>query len=338
MILNSIKYGGVILFLVFLSSCKEQTKGNLIRLEDFPKRHSLEINKIIKNEAIGVTAVYTTNDYFLLLKRKSDYFFEVYSKKDTLKKVELCYRGQGPMDFIAPLYSAQFKDNAFFVFDRAKSVFSKINIDKSILENKIAIDTMINFSSVLNVQARDMFVTEVGKYLYSEDFEDCTYYLIDENKQNRTEIGNNYKLELSADKHHLSQKLSTYNNNRFASVYFSFPKIDFASVESKKVYKSIHFQGEIVIKDEKLEEYLQNTSFDAIDSTDEYVYCLYNDSRKEQDNSMILVFDWEANPVCIFHLPKYYTHFSVDKQGKYMYLINWETEEIAVFTTDEAIN
>lgn len=320
----------LLFFLSLLFSCKKQIEGRLVTLQEFPKKHFLSDTKTLNHETIGAIAVYSTNDYFLVLKHRSEYFFDVYSKKDRQKKKELCYRGQGPMDFIAPFYSGQFKDNTFFVFDRAKSMFSKISINKSILENKMVIDTIIDFSSVLKNQARDMFVTERGQYIYSEDFENCAYYVIDRDGNTQV-IDNSFELALSKMKYELSQKLSTYNEGRFASIYLSFPKVDFASVESKKVYESVHFQDEIVIKDEKIEDYVEKTFFDAIDSTSEYVYCLYNNSEKVGDNSIIMVFDWNANPVCVFYLPKYYTYFSVDKNEKNIYLLNWETEEVSIY-------
>lgn len=329
------KFYSFIIICLLLCSCNSTTiKQEIVEILDFPIQDTLMKYKIFPHETIGALRVCAIKDYLLIQKRKSSYYFDVYSKKDSLKKIELCYKGQGPMDFIAPFYSGQFEKNTFLIFDRAKSVFSKIDIDKSVLENKIIIDTMLNFSSFLDTQAREMFMIDTENYLYCADYEDCDFYLLNRDQSMSKKIKNDYKLTIPIYKHQLSQKTSTYKNHKIASVYYSFPKIDFISIDEGKVFKSMSFLEKISINKDNIGKYLDHIYFDDIDSTNDYVYCLCNNSKTPNSNSKILVFDWNGAPIALFYLPSYYTSFSIEQNGKVIYTLNWESEQMSIFDID----
>lgn len=320
-------------------SCNKTTiKEEVIKVIDFPIQDTLMTYKVFPHETIGALRVCVINDYLLIQKRKSSYHFDVYSKKDSLKKIELCYKGQGPMDFIAPFYSGQFENNTFLIFDRAKSVFSKIDIDRSVLESKIIIDTMLDFSSFLSTQAREMFAIDTENYLYCEDYNNCDFYLLNRKQNISKKFSNDYKMIIPQYEYQLSQKTSTYKKNKFASFYYSFPRIDFTSIDEGKIFKSISFLEKTNINKDNIKKYLDhtyfNTYFDAIDSTNDYVYCLSNNFKSPDSNSRILVFDWNGTPVALFYLPGYYTSFSIEQNGKAIYTLNWKNEQVSIFDID----
>lgn len=326
-------YISMLLFIFF--SCQEKKK--ILLIDNFPQEIDLQGERINSFDAtLGAISIFVTDDYWILQKRKSNYFFDVYSKKEGKKVLELGLRGQGPDDFLAPIYVRQFDKNNLWIFDRANSGFYQINIEESVLNNHIVLSKKTYFRSVLDNQARDMFVIDAHRYMYSKDVGNCAYWVYDDKTKQHHAIPNEYEAPIPQEYEYLlSQKMTVYNpqSKQFASIYFSYPKIEFGDVDSG-IFKSIGYKKEITSTHENSVQHTDDTYFDAVERTDKYVYCLYNDSGTPGEKSKILVFDWDGNPICLYKLSGYYTEFAVGQDDKTLHALNYEDEKgiVTIFT------
>ena len=336
----------ILLFGIVISlfSCAQRSKKHII-IRNFPKSYNLKGEHINSfDDVLFAMSIFTTEKYIVLRKNKSDYFYSIYLKKDKSFKLELCSKGKGPSEFLAPLYCGQSKDNSFWIFDRATSMFSKIDIEKSIIENKTVISDKKDLKPLIKFQLRDVFIIDSTRFLFSEDMADCPYYIYDIKDKKKVKVENNYEFKIpkQTDTHEFLQKMTVYNKTKqkFASAYYCFPVISFSSLSQGTFTSILYGNKDIKLNNNNLEKFKDNEYIYDIKSTNDYVYCLYNNSENPSDSSSILVFDWNGTPVCKFNLSGKYDQFTIDPSLHKIYAINYKKESniVTVFNISTLIN
>jgi len=337
------KYILIFGIVISLFSCAQRSKKHVI-IRNFPKSYNLKGEYIDSfDDVLFAMSIFTTEKYIVLRKNKSDYFYSVYLKKDNSFKLELCSKGRGPSEFLAPLYCGQSEDNAFWIFDRATSIFSKIDIEKSIIENKTVISDKEDLKLLIKSQLRDIFIIDSTRFLFSEDIADCPYYIYDIKDKKKVKVENDYEFKLPKprDSHDFSQKMTVYNRTKqkFASAYYCFPVISFSSLSQGTFTSILYGNKDIKLNNNNLEEFRNHEYIDDIKGTNDYVYCLYNNSDRPSDYSAILVFDWDGTPISKYNLSGKYDQFTIDSSSHKIYAISYTKESniVTVFNISSLI-
>lgn len=290
------------------------------------------------DEAIGAIDIKVTENYIILQKRRTDYFFSVYRKEDMSYIMDICKKGEGPDDFLAPIYLEQSKNDNIWVLDRVTSVYYNISLSKSIDERKTFVNKKIDFKPLLDYQIRDMFIIDENRFLYSIDNESCPYYIYDIRGKTNTEVKNNYELSPARNKYQLLQKLSTYNSveGKFASMYYCFPKSTFFSISVGASKSTLYSDRDINLQESNLDNLVNSCMFfSCLRGTPYYVYYLYNDECNDTDiTSKILVYDWDGNPIKSYNLSSQYTSIAIDQDSNRIYALDYEKETNAVTIFD----
>ncbi len=125
------------------------------------------------DEEIGLISISKVGKYILATKAKQDYFFTIFDSEHT-KLIDICRKGNGPNEFIAPIYLEQYEviggETKIWVLERATNTFCLINIEQTIKEKKLVIVDSLEMSSLktkdikamlnkLNITGKVLFVT-----------------------------------------------------------------------------------------------------------------------------------------------------------------------------------
>lgn len=124
-------------------------------------------------------------------------------------------------------------------------------------------------------------------------------------------------------------------NNKFVySIYYS-SNIDFIEVKNNKIFslKSIRLKDPVFnpIQDNGLNRVIPSDDnfigYLDISPTEEYIYALYTDRKikdnnkyNDYDSDIILVFDWDGNPIKRYKLSERVRHISVNERQKRLYV------------------
>jgi len=319
----------IILFIVTIMACNTTPHNHVIiqKLPNTQKLHGYSTTKF--DNEFGIIALYTTENYYICQSHRTDYHFFIYNKKDTTKIGDLCPKGRGANEFIAPIYLSQYvlenQETKIWILDRATSRFYKINIDKSIKENKTYIEKSISIRHYHKNYVRELFQLNDTLFLGTDDQHLCKHFLLNTRDSVIQYLEADTKFAPAINPFTIFQNVSTYNVNskQIATSYFCLPKINFINVHSKSM-KIIHYKTHInplkITQKQENEEF-----FHTICSNPQFVFALYNHESNENKSS-ILVFTWEGNPVCEYIIP-YATHITFDQTKNTIIAININKEK-----------
>ena len=170
---------------IIYSSC-QSLPNNTIIINDFPSSIHLKGNENqYFDKELGIISLQTTNRYFICNTHRTDYHFSIYSKDTIIKRINLCKKGRGSNEFIAPAFFSQFENQnnqtKIWVLDRAVSQLVKINIDLSIKEDKTYIEESLSLLDYIRFPLKDIFFINDTLLFGTEDNDECRHFLLNLN-------------------------------------------------------------------------------------------------------------------------------------------------------------
>lgn len=308
---------------------------NVIIVNTFPSSQHIKGNEMqtFDNE-LGIISLQSTDRFYICGSHKTDYHFSIYSKENMAKVTDLCKRGRGPNEFIAPAFYSQYETEnnqiKIWVLDRATSQLAKINLDQSIEKGETHIEKSFSLLDYTRFSLREVFLLNDTLLFGTEDYKACKHMLLNLKDSSINYIPQTINFSESYDPFPISQTISTYSPDKkyIASAYFNFPRIDFID-DKGEIFKIIFYKEYInplsVNLSQESEEY-----FSAICSDQKYIYALYNRENIEQNeiktNSSIFVFTWNGEPIKECIIP-YATYINIDKQTQTLLAIDINKEK-----------
>ena len=176
-----------IVYLVIASalilSCSNTPK-NIVVVDSFPEKITL-IGDSLNNfdNDFAALALYDAGDYILCQLHSDDCFFSVYSKDSLKKKTNLLKKGKGYMEFIAPTYLGQFttenNDIKIWILEQVQNKYFKINLSKTIRDNKLIVEKEYDITSYNRANYRSMyFLSDSILFGTEDDIRGCKHKLL----------------------------------------------------------------------------------------------------------------------------------------------------------------
>ena len=254
------------------------------------------------------------SDKYVFGIKRDEYLFRVYD--DSLKFLYKMMRyGKGHGEWIAPMPTGQIlplegKTYAGFL-ERGNNMLYAINLDDptspSIKVEDFNQTKLYGTNNIYSIGNRQY----IGTCLETQ----CDVVLHNTKNQTITILQPKaMPSELFASNpFELSQSLTTYSDKHqtLAISYFNFPRINIISVNgTQNITLQIGKQmPQYTNQDSKEPHYY----FVDICSTDSKIHALYDDPERPDEMS-ILVFDWHANPIARYHVPRL-ACFTVDEEN-----------------------
>lgn len=254
------------------------------------------------------------SDKYIFGLKKEEYLFCVYD--DSLSFLyKMMRRGNGNGEWIAPMPTGQTlsidgKTYAGFL-ERESNVLYAVSLDAP-TSPSIKVE---DFNRTKLYGTNNIYSIGNNQYIGTCLEKQCDVVLHDATTQTLTILQPKAmpsKL-FASNPFELSQTLTTYSDKRktLAMSYFNFPRINIISVNgTQNITLQIGKQMPQYTNQDSKELYYY---FVDICSTDNKIYCLYDDPQKPYEMS-ILVFDWEANPIARYHVPRLVC-FTVDEDS-----------------------
>ncbi|ATR99951.1 BF3164 family lipoprotein [Porphyromonas gingivalis] len=326
-----------LLFLA-VSACKNQdhTYNEILAIKDFGSPIALIGDKVasITNE-VPLYGLTDCGDYLLSrITTKQTYAFKLIRKSDFQEILSICPLGEGPEEYFDPTeceYS--YSTDNVLILESDKSLLREINITESLQAGNTVAKSQSSYRKS-GKRIWNLFVSNSGKQLaYILESGYFSYYEIQPEKQllekdlrsNPIKLAELYKPNAI----YISQSLSTFNPQKgvaFVS-YENLRRFDLISID-KGLLKIFYFNEKKTPNEaaEAMGKLYQWYNWD-IASTKEYIYLGYAlEERKSEEEELeqthILVFDWEGNPVKHLVLPIPAKSFAVSQDGKKLYTLN----------------
>lgn len=321
----------ILLFLFYFLAACDRMPQNAVIVTDFPVSERLTGDTVdYFDSELGILDIKDAGKYWLCRSHRTDYHFAVFAK-DGFKKVgELCMNGRGPGEFIAPSYFSQYTvENGnlkVWILERALSEFMKIDVDETILKDTIVIDEKFPLVALTRNSFRDLFYCGDSLLMGTSDDKECLHVWIDWKKREIRNVEPVLKFPDNFDTHNIAQSISAKHPSKplMVSAFYNFPQIDFVDGDGK-IYKTV-FYKEMIKPVQVTASQEDEQFFSDVCSSAQYVYVLYNrESEVEEginpDESIVLVFDWEGNPVREFRIP-YASVICFEESSHRLYALN----------------
>ncbi len=324
MIMNHKLYIIVALLITTISSCKHKEK--LYIVDSFPVEETLTGEVISSfNSDIGILGIKQAGEYVICDMWKQDYFFNVYDAENRLAG-KLCMKGNGPDEFLAPAYYGQYDSECVWILERARELFFKVNLHKSLAQGKTVIEERFNLSKYPGLQSRNLFYINDELFFGTNDNTSCATFTLNPKTSEIKFNPHVLDFPISSVTHQISQSMATLKPDRklVATSFFYLPQIDIYSSEGKRLktifYKKVVEPATLDVFQGLQDYYIQ------VFSTDEYIYALYTEPLDyETIGHYIQVFDWDGNPVASLNVGPT-TDFYVTRNNKKLVALDFNAE------------
>lgn len=332
----------LVCFLLFFCKNEQKIKGNYSIEKNFPI--NIELNGIPIPEfdvEIGLFDIKKAGKYIITTKRKQDYFFTIFSS-DYNKITDICSRGNGPNEFLAPIYLGQYEianeETKIWILDRVKKRFVLINIDKTIADNSLVIDKQYDLSLIAEMDTRNLFYINDSLLIGSSDYEECKVLLYNLNNNKTTLLENllEFPKRIMESTFYLSQNCMALKPDKaaFVSAFYSMPEIDLYKISGERYstifYKELLMPKQIINKDPGI----SRSYFKDIYTTDNHFYLLSTESKTEEEHDYyVLVFDWNGKAIAKLRISASDSFF-IDDETRKIYTLYYDKEEENVMVYD----
>lgn len=293
---------------VSLIACSD----DIVVIRSFPKEETLKeetvdsLNRIYKTFSVA----HVQNKYVFSV--KLDYHLEIYSD-DGIPCWRMLRKGHGDNEWIAPMLTGQevsINNKSYVsVLERAGARLYAIDINDTVSQRILLED----FGKRGIPEIRTAYLLADGSYMGIKDTEWCECFLLKKDAKAPTVVDLTLDKQLfNVNPNTLSQGLSTYNGNKkmMALSLYAYPLFLIMDEDAQHIMK-IQIGNAMPTYNEQTAEDAHDYILD-ICSTDNYVYLLYDDPEKANETS-IIVFDWNGNPVARYHTDRLMA-FAVDEE------------------------
>ena len=330
----------LLVFTAFLSivACDRQNDKpkEVLTVQDFGS--PVMLVPVQKNSLVDISSLYGLTDCkdYLLTRTASDdtHAFKLIRKSDLQVVDSICPRGEGPEEFLHPTdCEYNYATGNVLILESDKSLLREVNIDHSLHIGNTVVQGHVSYQKCGKFIQR-LFVANSGKqlgYLLEGDY--FSYWEIRPEEILKEENLRSTPIEL-AERYdpkvlYMTQSLPTFNPEKGVAFisYYNMRRFDLISVEAG-LLNTFYFNEKRTPDEsaEMMERMYQSYAWE-IASTKEYIYLGYAleermDEEEELEQTHILVFDWEGNPVKHLVLPIPAKSFAVSQDGKKLYTLN----------------
>lgn len=333
----------------FLLFCSKSNPEFTSVIPNFPEHKTLEGTQILK-ETMG-TIYITKIDSLFVLSTIQDTLIHIYDTDENFIS-SFGKIGRGPNEFsnVPFINFASSKDNfnSIYSLDRQLLKVNVINLNSSIVENKLIMDNEIELPSEL-VGTQTVFFVDDEKIIGIYD--DKFYRALDQRRggfyyfpySETFEIIELHNLQIDpyevmpATNINSRIAVSSPDGSKFAIVLTYSPLLeifDTGSTTPKRYYLGSTTPQNIFelesFKDEELIEY-----YTFIDSSDKYIYLLFSGNHYSETplENKIQVIDWDGNPIKEYIIPQNYglNMFKVDEENSTIYGLSYSNDAIYKF-------
>ncbi|MFV0588351.1 hypothetical protein [Bacteroides reticulotermitis] len=332
--------------ILILSCQKERPASNAsIVVNEFPI--NLKLTPTIApefDEEIGLISISKVGKYILATKAKQDYFFTIFDSEHT-KLIDICRKGNGPNEFIAPIYLEQYEviggETKIWVLERVTNTFCLINIEQTIKEKELVIDNQYDFHKLNKTELRHLFQINdsifIGTAQCSESLEfKVTIFNIKNNAVTPKDNFLPFIEDAPAQNYQLTQNWLSLKPDKsaFVSSFSQIPELDLYKISGERYlslfYKEILTPADLLKTDASVERNELGQTY----ATDSYIYVLSTESKEQGVYEYyILVFNWDGKPIVRLKIAAADSFF-VDEESRKIYTVCFEKDEGNVMTYD----
>lgn len=300
---------GMLLLSIALLACDKVKK-----VSSFPIDKPLKGSHIAQLDTLlHAYAIMKAGDQYLFYVKKEPHFVYVFDRNLTLRTKAL-RQGHGQGEWIAPMPTGQMAtvNGRPYACVLERETHTLYGIDLSNPESPAV--KIEDFSQSGLSQINYVFRTGDGRFIGSAQDKEMSELFVFRKNPPEVRMVNPADIDpklFDADKFGLSQTRGTFNERqgKMADCYFTFPLIHITDAQGEG--------GRTIQIGNSLPAYTAKNAPDAhfyfndICSTDTRLYLLYDDPEKPDETS-ILVFDWDGNPMARYRTPRLVC-FTVDE-------------------------
>ena len=335
----------LLVFTAFLSipACGRQSDKpkEVLTVQDFGS--PVELVPIQSGNVANDRRLYGLTDcdeYLLAYTSGETHAIKLIRKSDFQVQHSICPLGEGPEEYLGlEICRYDYSTGNLFVLESDKSLLREINIDESVHAGSTVVKGERSYAKS-GRRLWSLFVANSGRQLA------CTindgsfsYYEIQPGKPIKEENLRSAPIELAEslkpNTPYITQSLSAFNPEKEVAFisYANMRRFDLISVE-KGLLNTLYFNEKKSANQtaEEMSEMYQWYPW-GIASTKEHIYLGYAlEERKSEEEELeqthILVFDWEGNPVKHLVPPIPAKSFAVSQDGKKLYTLNESETEL----------
>lgn len=283
-------------FILLLTCCTEQK--NIRIAEQFPLDFDLKANGIDSlNHYPGTYSIAMAGDKYIG-KRKAEHFFFILDEDFSLIS-EIAAKGHGNGEFMAPLYCGQYAEENgkeyVYILERPERKLYKVAL-RGNERNECIFEIPLSW----NVEPSFFCLHGPDSCLGINNLHNCNFFIANLS-QHKAEEQPPLQDFSGTEKEvlNMAQSIASYSagKSRVAMAYFNLPEIDIRASNGHLI-QSVFYKD--IMKPSEIDQYDPHMYFADITSTDRHIYALYTGDEKVQQagKSLVLVFDWDGNPVC----------------------------------------
>lgn len=325
-------------FIAFCAiSCKSLPDNPYTIVESFPVEKMSTGEPIADiDEHIGLFGIKDAAEYIVCTQWKQDYFFKIFDK-DFRFCGEICMRGNGPDEFLAPIYFGQYEiedgDTKIWILERPSARFMKINLSETLGSNKPIVETEYDLHKYQGLLPRNLFFINDDLLFGTNDDELCETFVLNPRNDKLSYNDHAMSFSITPYTHSLSQNMITLKPDKTmsAACFFALPQIDIYTSDGKRI-KTVFYEK--IVVPQKIDVTDIRDYYSQIYSTDEFIFALYRDLiEKDSYENYIHVFSWKGEPLASVKISTA-SDFFFDDNGKNIVTVDFDAETNAVCMYD----
>jgi len=340
----------VLLFCILISSCTTNPSENSENIV-FPKQFEL-LGKAIMEDDITVNRLHALDTLLLAELNGDSHLFAVYHPKDYTQLFKFAVEGDGPGEFISPLYFTEFTiengDYMGWFYELNRFQLHKVNLSQSLvvgalfIEKTIPLSQKANFSTVFYLNPTKVIGTitnmdiKMGRMRLYDPTEDKIIKTVENFPEIEKKSDDYVYLYYRHNLLYVGKAFIHPERHKVAAYLYYLDRIDVFDTQLDLLHSVAYSPP-----NEKsiIEDYLSTEPgseseiknyYAGIFGTKDFIYALYhNHLHRQYDIEKpveIRVFDWDLNPVGVYKVPDYITNFTVDERRGKIYGVKSRTD------------
>lgn len=317
----------------------------------FPKQVEL-LGKTIMEDEITVQRLYTIDTLLLAELRGESHHFAVYHPKDYTQLFKFGAKGDGPDEFIFPLYFTEFTiengDYMVWFYELNRYQLHKVNLSQSLAGGELLIEETIplgqkaNFSMPFYLNPTKVIGTinnmdiKMGRMRVYDPTQDKIIKTVENFPAIEKKSDDYVYLYYRHNLLYVGRPALHPERDKIAAYLYNLDRIDVFDTEPNLLnsvsYSPLNEKSVIddYLSTEPGSESELQIYYSGIFGTKDFIYALYIDQlereREIEKPVEIRVFDWDLHPVGVYKVPDYIANFTVDERRGKIYGVKSRTD------------
>ena len=296
------------------------------------------IDEMLTSEVVRVppiiitpTFMFITGNHLVIQNNKKDTLFDIFSYPDIHYQFSAGTRGKGPKDFPEFLSGPTQIPNGFALFLVDYKKYCEIEIDDNNKELNRIKEQRFQFAENDDI-INGLFPLKRDEFIYLSDFEDDMEFKKLNTRTNEIISFSPYPQWVSKESAGGEINISLYlkvstakpDGKRFASFYVKFKRWRLFN-DNGDLLREVSVDTPPLNTEgtKSLEPYFYYSSYPF--PTDKYIYAFCRNVKSgsaDKESNELQIWDWNGNPIAVYHLDQYITSFTVDEKAKTLFGVN----------------